>query len=139
MKSVISVFLLFAISLPIQAELSVKRIGMMVEKIQSKRIGKHSIDFIKVPSVFVVIPSEENRSKRPMIRMPSETTRLVLKAIVNDRAFINGKWVGLGDKVLGYRVEKIEDNKVLLKKDNKSVRLYFRERNESKAIQISKG
>ncbi len=139
MKTVTSAVLLLIFCLPIRAELSVKKIGMMVEKIQNKRIGKHSIDFIKVPSVFVVLSTEANRTKRPTIHAPAETEKFVLKAIVNDRAFINGKWVGLGDKILGYRVERVEGNEVLLKKENKSVRLYFQERNESKAIQISKG
>ncbi len=139
MKSVTSAALLLTFCLPIQAELSVKKIGMMVEKIQSKRIGKHSIDFIKVPSVFVVLSTEENRTKHPIVRAHEKAEKLVLKAIVNDRAYINGKWVGLGDKILGYRVERIEGNEVLLKKEHKSVRLYFQERNQSKAIQISKG
>ena len=139
MKTVTAVSLLLAFCLPIQAELSVKKIGMMVEKIQSKRIGKHAIDFIKVPSVFVVVSHESNRTKKTVIRAPEKTKNLVLNAIVNNRAFINGKWVAPGDRILGYRVERVEGNEVLLKKENKSVRLYFQKKNGSKAIQISKG
>ncbi len=37
-------------------------------------------------------------------------------AVMNDRAFVNGRWVHAGDRVAGFKVAKIEGDGVVFKK-----------------------
>lgn len=48
-----------------------------------------------------------------------------LKAIFEGGALINGKWMRLGDTVHGYKIEKIEKNKVFLVSGKKQKTLHI--------------
>jgi len=48
---------------------------------------------------------------------------LSLIAIFNQKAFINGKWIGKGDMIYGYRLKNLYTNKVILVKKHKKITL----------------
>ncbi len=137
MKKVLSGLLL--LWLPMHAELNVKKIETMVQKIQNKRVSLHNVDFLSVPSPFVIFVSkEENRSEKRVIQ-PKESVQFSLGAIINNRAFINGRWVQIGDMVLGYKVEQIDAEKVIMKKDDREIRLYLPKQDRHDLLQLSEG
>ena len=64
--------------------------------------------------------------KKPKkIQVFSKPIQLKLYAIYNNRAYINGKFYKIGDKIYGYRVYKIYDNYVVLKRNSKLKVVYL--------------
>jgi type II secretory pathway component PulC len=57
--------------------------------------------------------------KKQHIKADYTGSVLVLNAVFQDRADINGKWVKKGDKIEGYEVLRVNSDKVVLKKDGK--------------------
>lgn len=128
------------IVLPAMAQLDIKKIGIMVKKIQGKRKSKRNIDFIKMSSPFpLVIPPKENNTTVKHVERRKKVIRFTLGAIINQKAYINGRWVKIGENILGYKVEKIEQNKVLLKRDKKEIQLYLPRREKNNLLQVSEG
>ncbi len=126
----LSAFVLFA------KEFSAEDIENMVEKIQLKRVSKIDINFAKVSSPFAKVVMEHNGSI-PRIVEPEEKVELNLGAIMNDAAYINGRWLHVGDVIEAYKIESITGTQVYLKKGPKEIRLFLNK--ESKLLQISKG
>ncbi|MDD3344245.1 MAG: hypothetical protein PHR87_11810 [Sulfurospirillaceae bacterium] len=61
----------------------------------------------------------------------TETKRsLRLVAILNQKAYINGQWYRVGQSVNGYKIIKIREQSVELKKDGKTKILAFEEAKE---------
>jgi len=111
----------------------------MVEKIQGKRESKVHVDFEKIASPFglVFTPSDQNTTAAPAIKHIVESVaNFDLSAIMNDQARINGQWVTIGDKIEGYDVQTIEENRVVLKKGNRSVELFLPNPKNTKLFQI---
>lgn len=67
--------------------------------------------------------------EKPPVALDANKTiappKFSLKAIFDGGALINGKWVRLGDSVNGYKIEKIDKNRVLLASGNKQKTLYI--------------
>ncbi|WP_187647363.1 hypothetical protein [Nitrosophilus labii] len=63
--------------------------------------------------------------KKKKIKSVSRTLKLTLSAIYNERAYINGKFYKVGDKIEGYKIYKIGKNFVILKKRGKKRVLYL--------------
>lgn len=131
--------LLVITTLALQAELDVKKIGKMVEKIQSKRTSSREVDFVKVPSPFVVVVPRDENHTQVEIKAPEKEMQFSLSAIINGRANINGVWVKPGDEFGGYVVEKVEPGEVLLKKEKREIRLFLPEPRKENLLQISEG
>ena len=97
------------------ADLSVKQIEEMVQKIHLKRegIALETLDQTKEP--FIRIKKEEN--KPVVVELPSqmeEDVKLSLHAIMGGKAFINDSWKKVGDVVMGYTVKYIGKKGVVL-------------------------
>jgi len=130
---------LLVLFLPLQAELNVKKIETMVQKIQNKRVSSREVDFVKVPSPFVVVvPRDENHTTL-QIQSPENRVQFTLSAIINGRAYINGVWVQPGESISGYLVEEIKPGEVLLKKEKREIRLFLPEQKKENLLQISEG
>lgn len=71
----------------------------------------------KKKSPKIKLSFEENLSKKYKI------VRLKLDAIVSDFAFLNQKWVQVGDFVSGFEVKSIEDKTIVLNKNNETIKL----------------
>ena len=138
MKHLVIGTILVALPLTLSAELSVSKIDQMVEQIQGKRKSKVKVDFEKVTSPFaMVVQADVNAS--PVMKTVEQKVNFQLSAIINKRAKINDRWVGVGDTIQGYKVESIEENRVILKKANRTVELFLPDPNKMKLLQISEG
>ncbi len=129
------------IVLPSMAQLDIKKIEKMVKEIQGQRKSKRKIDFIKMSSPFLVLipPKENNVTIVKRVERRKKVLRFTLGAIVNQKAYINGRWVKIGENILGYKVEKIDQNKVLLKRDKKEIQLYLPRRERNNLLKVSEG
>ncbi len=124
---------------PLSAELSVQKIETIVQKVQNKRVSTRNVDFVKVPSPFVVvIPADENQTEM-MLQAPEKSVQFSLDAIINGRAHLNGTWVEKGQSIQGYTVEEIKPGEVLLKKEDREVHLFLPAKQEHNLLQISEG
>ncbi len=97
------------------ADLSVKQIETMVQKIHLKRegIALTTLDQTKEP--FIRIKKEEN--KPVVVELPSqmdEDVNFSLHAIMGGKAYINDGWKKVGDVVMGYTVKYIGKRGVVL-------------------------
>lgn len=118
MKKAISI--LFLNIVIIHAELSVKQINMMAQQIQKKRGG-------------MVLKSIQNpffiaKKPKPKITLVSKKKRqkpLVLHAILNQKAYINGKWRKIGETIEGYRLKYIGKKGVILVNADQVKKLFF--------------
>ena len=64
-------------------------------------------------------------------------TVFVLGAIVNDKAFLNHKWLKIGDSIGGYMLTDINDKSVTLVQGDRTIHIFMR---KSKTIlQLNKG
>jgi hypothetical protein len=123
---------------PIFAELTVEKIDQMVEQIQGKRSSKVDIQFDKVASPFAVVVQDDVNAT-PVMKMVEEQVTFRLSAIINDRAKIDSQWVKVGDVIQGYKVDSIEENRVVLKKSNRTVELFLPNPEKTNLLQISEG
>ncbi|AZV47065.1 hypothetical protein C3L23_07200 [Nautilia sp. PV-1] len=81
-----------------------------------KQMEKYKPVFKTVPAYNIFTKDIEiNKSK--ITAVPKQNS-LVLNAIFQNKANINGIWVKRGDNIEGYVVVKITDKEVVLKKDN---------------------
>ncbi len=115
-----------------------------VEAIKPPRIGMKSreLSILKDPFIFlkknrIEEPKSKNdkktytqRTQREAVSSVSDTKKvikkrkgLILTAIINTSAMINGRWYKIGDKVNGYKVSKIDMRSVLLTKKSKKLLL----------------
>jgi hypothetical protein len=124
--------------LPLFAELTVDKIDKMVEQIQGKRSSKMDVHFEKVASPFATVVQEDVNAT-PVMKTVEQTVNFKLSAIINNRAMINDHWVKEGDTIQGYSVERVEENRVVLKKSNRTVELFLPDPNKSNLLQISEG
>ena len=63
--------------------------------------------------------STHNMPAPAVIGVVKESINLKIYAVFNDKININGKWYKIGDEVQGYKILKVSDRYLLLKKDGK--------------------
>ncbi len=120
--------IILALSYPIFAELTVSQIEEMVKRIQSKRVSEYEIDFLKIPSPLEGIKKVvgKNINKTVLVGNDIKNINFTLNAIVNDNVYINGKWYKKGDTILGFKIEDVLDDHIVLKnKKNKTIKVYL--------------
>jgi len=132
MKRLVQLTLIFTITLLYSDD-----IDDIINKINSKRESKIPQVVIAnskspIPEVKIVENNSSKESNNTVI-VNSAKEVFELKAIINSRANINGKWVGIGDLINGYKVVDIMDDSVYLKDGNKSKMIFF---NNIKKIKI---
>ena len=124
MKKIIVILVPLSLTLAI-ANLSVKQIEKMVQKIHLKRegIGLGTLNQTKEP--FIRITKEEN--KTVVVELPSQIkpdVKLTLHAIMGGKAYINDSWKRVGDIVMGYTVKYIGKRGVVLQ-DGTTIKKLF--------------
>jgi len=128
MKKLILIFILTLYGYP--SSLSYDEIAQMVTKIKQKRVGIGIVELNETPNPFTIIkkvlkkPKKKiKKKKKPSIVRIIEPT-FTLTAILNSKAFINGKWYEIGDKLAGdYRVTYIGDSSVVVSSPRLTKRL----------------
>ncbi len=125
------------IALPIYIfgiSLSHKEITEMVNRIKVERVGLGLNVLDNTPNPFAIekrVVKEESKKEEVKIKKvkviePEEVYEL--KAILNHRAFINGKWYKVGSKLGGYTIKAIGNRTVILRDIRGEKRLKIRER-----------
>ena len=90
------------------ADLSVDQIQNMVNKIHKKREGVklETLESTKEPFVRI----QESNTTRVFViprKKEAKEAKLVLHSIINDKAYINDGWIGVGDTIMGYTLGHI--------------------------------
>ncbi len=111
-------------------------IDEIVNKIKTDREGKIPLDKLKsIDSPIIVktiqekLKNDDNNSNS-IINYTPNIESFVLKAIVNNKAFINNKWYKIGDKVNNYTLVDIMDDSIYLKNGRKSKVVFFKKLNK---------
>ncbi len=126
MMKVILILVPLSLTLAI-ADLSVKQIEKMVQKIHLKRegIALKTLDQTKEP--FIRITKEEN--KTVVVELPSQIeepdVKLTLHAIMGGKAYINNGWKKVDDIVMGYTVKYIGKRGVVLQNGTTIKKLFI--------------
>ncbi len=107
------------------AELSVENIENMVKDIRSKRISKIKTS-TKIDSPFIIVKNDDNLSVAVKVSKQTIKTDFSLGAVINDSAFIDGKWCKKGDAVGEFKLISIEHGHVVLKRKKRTITLYFK-------------
>ena len=142
MKKILIIILLpiyiFAISL------SHKEITKMVESIKVERAGLGLNVLENTPNPFAIekkVVKEKPKKEKievkkvKVIKQPEEIYELT--AILNNRAFINGKWYKVGSKIGTYTIKAMGERSVILKNIRGEKRLKIKER--EKKFKMFKG
>jgi len=127
MKKIISMVVACMLPIFIFADLSIGQMETMVEKIKEKRVSKNN-DKSAFVSPFVLIKSDSNTSETIIVEPTEKEVDVVfyLGGIVNNRAFINKKWVEVGKDIEGYRLSEIKDNMITLTKNNRIRKIFLK-------------
>jgi len=128
MKKII--LILLSLSIVVSADLSVKQIQKMVNKIHEKREGVKLETLEETKEPFVRL-QEENNVKTIVIPTKLDAkVKLTLHAIVNGKAYINDAWSSVDDNILGYTLKFIGKRGVVLRNNNHIKKLFLhKERN----------
>ena len=128
MKNILLIVSLLTVSL--YADLSVKQIENMVQKIHERRDGfdLETLDQTKNP--FLVFEEEE---KVQSFVAPKQTlkAKISLHAIMGGKAFINDGWKDLNDTVLGYTLKYIGKRGVVLTRGDHIKKIFLHEDRDS--------
>jgi hypothetical protein len=106
------------------ADLSVKQIEQMVEKIHLKREGIGLDKLENTPEPFIRIKQENNTT---VLEVPKqeENVKLMLHAIMEGKAYINDGWKKVDDQIFGYTVKYIGKKGVVLRNGNTIKKLFI--------------
>ncbi len=129
------IWLALLLAFPLYADLSISEMETMVERIKAKRAGSKIKKDTKFVSPFVMINKENNNS---VMKEPEGASIVfVLGGIMNNKAFLNEKWVKVGDTVDGYTLKEMDANSVTLVQNEHIIKVFLK---KSKSIlQINEG
>ena len=129
------VFSLFIAAVAILAKDDIDEIVNKIKSQRESKISKSELKKLSSPIPKIIIVEDKNSSKKDgnktKIIAKEQEEVFNLSAIMNNSAFINGKWVREGEKIGSYKVVEIMDDAVVLK-DNKRTKLIFFKKNSGK-------
>ena len=94
----------------------INKILKKIEKLKTFSKTERKIEISYDP----FFPTKKKKVKKKIIK---KRTPLKLKAILNKEALINGKWLKERDRVGNYKIIKIEEQRVWLKRGQKTILL----------------
>ena len=115
-------------------EVNVQKYDTIFEQISKKRVGPSDKELSRLTTPFVdrtvlkIIKDKNATKPKPIV--------LKLYGIFDDKANINKKWYKIRSKVYSYRLVKIKNSSVILKRKRKKLELFLRKKNDK--IQITK-
>jgi len=117
----------------LSANLSVKQIENMVMKIHQKRPGADISILDKTYEPFAIKVVKENNQTKEVVQVVQKRSeaKLVLHAIMGDKAFINNKWLKVNDTIEGYELKYIGKRGVVLQSGNSIKKLLFNDKKNS--------
>ncbi len=116
----------------VMADLSVAQIQTMVNKIHEKRSGVALETLKDTKEPFVRLEEENNITTYVIpVKVNDAEVKLVLHAIVNNRAYINDKWQKVDDKIFGYTLGFVGKRGVVLRNENHIRKLYLQKERDN--------
>lgn len=109
----------FALSLPSIADDTVAQIVSKFEQVQAMKLPQRPDFTIYDPFV----RAEPIVKGRVAVRRKPRNTSLRLEAVLNDRAFINGRWMRAGMRLGGWRIVSIRPEGVTLRQGGRRLLL----------------
>jgi len=125
-----TLFIIPLLTVSLYADLSVKQIEKMVGMIHEKREGFKLETLEETKEPFVRL-EEKNNIPTFVIPVQSEEVKLVLHAIVNDKAYINESWKGVDDTVMGYTLKYVGKRGVVLRNGNNVKKLFLHQNRDN--------
>ncbi|NPA27671.1 MAG: hypothetical protein GXN91_01290 [Epsilonproteobacteria bacterium] len=112
-------------------------IDELVNKIKLKRESNISKEkLIKIYSPIPKVYVEKNstklkgvKDKNGSVAVVVDEEKYVLKGILNNSAYINNRWVRVGEKIGSYTLVEIMDDAVFLKDGNRTKLLFLKSKN----------
>lgn len=123
--------ILLSLSVYLYADLSVKQIQSMVNKIHQKRDGISLDTLANTKEPFVRLQRENNISTFVIPTVETSDVKLELHAIMNAKAYINESWMKVDESILGYDLKHIGKRGVVLRNENHIKKLYLRKMKDS--------
>ncbi len=111
------------------------KIDNMVDKIKERRVGMEMKVLTTTPDPFVMV-SKADATK--VIAPKKKDENIELGGIVNQKAFLNGKWCKVGDDAGGYTVHFIGKKGVVLVSEKQIKKLFLHKKIEG-IITIKEG
>jgi len=119
-KMILSIILL---SSSLYADLTMQQIQKMVYKIHEKRNGITLKELESTKEPFMHLEVENNKT---IYLLPKKIkTKLVLHSILNNKAYINDRWISIDEKIMGYQLKYIGKNGVVLRNKNMIEKLFL--------------
>jgi hypothetical protein len=107
----------------VYAEISLQEIDSMIDKIKKPRDGILLEALAKTPDPFKEAVIIENNSTKSIVK--KQERDFSLNAIMNNKAFINGRWQKKDDNVSDYKVIFIGNKGVVLSRERDIVKLFL--------------
>ncbi len=110
-------------------------VNRQIQAIAPNRVGLSDKDISKLKNPFIFLNKNRPKIKKKSVtnykvkktyskkRYKSKRKRLMLDAIMNKSALINGTWYKVGQSINGYKIVNINNNSILLTKNNKKIQL----------------
>ena len=120
--------------------LNADTIDEIVSKINSKRdtsIPKEKLVTITSPMPKLIVV-ENNSTDGNKTVVKSKVDVFKLTAIMNNSAYINGKWVKVGDRVGTYKLVDVMDDSVYLKDGNVTKLIFFKQNSGKIKIKLGR-
>jgi len=118
------------VSLVAYGDLSVAQITKMVTQIHQEREGV-KLETLQTTKEPFVRREEKNDVTTFVIPEKTDDVKLMLHAILNGKAYINDRWYGLEEQVLGYTVKYIGKEGVVLRNENSIKKLFLYQEREN--------
>jgi hypothetical protein len=115
------------------ASLSTQDIDKKVSEIQATRNGMNVARFETMSDPFVYF--DRNASTGAIITPKMENV-ITIGAIMNGKAYIDGNWKKVGDKVGSYTIKSIGTNVVTLKNGGEIKKLFIGNKQENSLIKL---
>jgi len=94
---------------------------------QIKKMESFKPEFKKIQKYNIFSSFDiNNNSVKSVTSFAAKADNLIINAIFQNRVNINGTWYKLGDMIEGYRIVKVYNNEVILKRDNKIKKLVLK-------------
>ena len=134
------IYTLLIISLPIlsfSSNIDMKKIVAKIEALKNNVNISASVDY-KVYDPFArAKPILNEKVKRIRNKKIYRNSSIVIQTILNNKVLINGKWFKVGDKVQGATIKNINENNIMIYKNNKWLKVSFKRKKD--IIKIKNG
>lgn len=135
MIKIVSLCILMPLIL-IASDVDVKELAQKIEILKNEERVSQNLDY----RVYDPFSQAKPILKSKNFRVPKTTKKreIVLQTILNKRALIGGKWYSVGDRVQGELIESIQRDYIVIIRNNKRVKISFKQRKDILNLNINK-